>query len=158
MKKIILLSILGMLLIAQTCLATETKSVANAPTSIWLKLVINFHRPKFKCESGFSICFIFSWGIEVPTGSNDNKLCIGRGQYNDQNQFVLEVEEAALAKYEDGSTLPYFKDKKSITIMDPYTFPEPTCRALGSAAPITIQPGSYPVTYRNGTYTIVFQF
>jgi hypothetical protein len=157
MKKIILLSMLAMMLFSGNSFATEMNSKAVAGPGVWFKLLINFHRPKMDCERGFGICFVFSWGIEEPDGYSEKNLCLAKGQINDRNQLIIEVSEASLASYENGSTLPYFKDKASISILDPYTFTDATCKALGSFAPKTIKPGNYPVSYQNGVYTIVFQ-
>ena len=156
MKKIILLSMLGMIFFTEMSFATEMKAIPNAPTGVWIKLLINLHRPKLNCERGFGICFIVSWGFENDKGSSEKNLCVVRGQLNGQSQLVIEIDEAALNKYESGIALPYFKDKTSITILDPYIIPESTCRALGSTTLLTIKPGNYPVTSRNGVYTIVF--
>jgi hypothetical protein len=157
MKKIILLSMLGMMFFSGTSFASEMKSSVSAPTGVWIKLLINFHRPKMECQRGFGLCFVFSWGFEELDGFSEKNLCLAKGQLNDRNQFIIEVDETSLTKYEGGSTLPYFKNKASISILDPYTLTDVTCRALGSSAPKTIKPGNYPVSYENGVYTIVFQ-
>ena len=152
-----LLSILCMMLASHLSFASEMKPVTCAPTGIWIKLLINFHRPRTNCESGFGLCFIVTWGVEEPAGFPVKNLCPVRGQLKDKN-LCIEVNEADLATYESGSTLSYFRDKSSVTILDSYTLPDATSRALGSNTPITIKPGTYPVSYQNGTYTIVFQF
>jgi hypothetical protein len=157
MKKIMLLSMLGMLFFTQTSFAAEMNSCPTAPTGVWIKFLLNFHRPKMECKSGFGICLLVTAGIEDGSESAEKNLCQVRGQLNERNQLVIEVDESVLAKYEGGSALPYFKDKTSVSILDPYTLPDATCRALGSSTPLTIKPGNYPVSCENGVYRVVFQ-
>jgi hypothetical protein len=157
MKKIVLLSMLGLMFLNESLLAAENKSCTSPPAAVWIKLLITFHRPKFNCESGFSICLLVTWGLEAPVGSSEKKTCAARGLLNERNQLIVEVDEDALTKYEGGAALRYFKDKTSIPIPDPYAIPEATCRALGSTLPLIIRQGNYPVTFQNGVYTVVFQ-
>ncbi|MEI7500325.1 MAG: hypothetical protein WCK84_07730 [Bacteroidota bacterium] len=157
MKKIILLSLLGIIFLTETSFAEVTKSAAFAPTGIWIKLLVNFHRPKLDCQSGFGLCFAVSWGLEDNIdGYTEKNLCLVRGKLNERNQLVFEIDEVALNNYEDGAALSNFKAKSSISILDAYTLPDATCRALGSSRQFTIKPGNYPVSYENGVYTIVF--
>ena len=128
-----------------------------SPTAVWVKFTFNFHRPKTGCEGGFGICFDVTFGVEAPIGRNDQNLCPVRGKLNDRNQLIVEITEKDLAGYENGSTLTYFKDKTSISILDPYTLSPATCKALGSATPLTIKPGNYPVSFADGVYSVVFQ-
>lgn len=148
---------LGMIFLVETSMGAGVKSPIYPPTGVWIKLNINFHRPKLNCERGFGICFLVSVGFEDMSGASERKLCPARGRINERNQLVVEIEETLLARYEGGSTLPNFKDKTTITLADPYTIPEPTCRALGSSTTLTIKPGSYPVSCNNNVYTVVFQ-
>ena len=147
---------LSLIFFMQISFASETKSKSCPPTGIWIKLLINFHRPRTDCQSGFGLCFVVTWGVEEPTGFSERNLCPVRGQLRERNLFV-EVNEADLTAYETGSTLPYFRDKNSISILDPYTLSDATSRALGSNTPLIIKPGNYPVSFHNGVYTIVFQ-
>lgn len=157
MKKFMLLSMLGMLFFSQTSFATEMKSCTASPAGVWVKFLLNFHRPKMDCQSGFGLCLLVTAGIEVAGESTEQNLCLVRGQLNERNQFIIQVEEEALNKYEGGAALPFFKGKTSISILDPYTIPDGSCRALGLSAPLTIKPGNYPVSYENGVYEVVFQ-
>jgi hypothetical protein len=157
MKRMIVLSMLGILLFTGTSRATGTIAPPPAPLGVWIKLSIVFHRPKKDCVSGFGICFMVTAGIDKPVGPGQGNLCPGRGLLNDRNQLVVEIDESALAAYEDGSVLHNFRGKDMITIPDPYPLPDVTCRALGSLRPLIIEPGNYPVTYKKGTYTVVFQ-
>jgi hypothetical protein len=157
MKKFILLSMIGMLLAAPATFATEIKSCPSSPAGVWVKFLLNFHRPKMECKSGFGLCLIVTAGIEAPGQSAENSLCLVRGQLNERNQLIIQVEESALSKYEGGSALPYFKEKTSISIPDPYVLSDGTCRALGSSPPLMIKPGNYPVSYENGVFEVVFQ-
>lgn len=158
MKKIMLVSALFIIFITGSFAATGMRPCATMPTGIWIKLLINFHRPKMDCESGFGICMMFSWGIEEKRGQPDKSLCPARGQLNDRNQLLIEMNETDLRNLQGGYALSFMKGKTTVTIQDPYTLPDATCRELGSAGPLTIKPGDYPVSSRNGVYTIVFQF
>ena len=64
MKKIMLLSMLSAFLFTETTNATELKSVTPPPTAVWVKFIINFHRPKMNCESGFGLCFDVTFGVD----------------------------------------------------------------------------------------------
>ncbi|MEI7725309.1 MAG: hypothetical protein WCK09_09410 [Bacteroidota bacterium] len=157
MKKMMLLAMLGVMFLTETTIATEMKSAMNASSAVWIKLEVIFHRPKFNCESGFSICLIVTAGIDGPGVSAEGKSCSVRGALNERNQLIIEIDEVALSKYENGAAIRYFKDKTSIAIPDPYILPEATCRALGSATPLAIKQGNYPVSFNNGVYKVVFQ-
>jgi len=156
MKKIMLLSMLGMIFLTEMSFASEMKLCNYAPEGIWIKLLINFHRPRTNCQSGFGLCFVVTWGWEELNGFSEKNLCPVKGQLKERNLFI-EVNAADLTTYESGSTLTYFKEKTSISILDSYTLPDATSRALGSITPLTIKPGNYPVSFKNGVYTIVFQ-
>jgi len=157
MKRIMLFSLLSMMFFTDTTFAAELKSCCFAPTGIWIKLLINFHRPRTECQSGFGICFVVTTGIETDGGVTASNLCQAKGQLNERKQLLIEVDETALNTWEDGMALPYFKNKSSITILDPYTLTDATSRALGSSTPLTIKPGTYPVSIANGIYTVAFQ-
>ena len=149
---------LGVLFMTGNLFATELKSVLpSAGDGLVIDLKITFHRPKFDCQRGFGICLAVSatWNDSGNSGGND--FCYVKASVNERNQLIVEISEAALAKYEGGSSLPYFKDKTTIPILDPYTLPEETCRVLGVKPPQTIKPGNYPVTYQDGVYTVIFQ-
>ena len=153
-----LISMLSMIFFSETTFATGVTPSSFAPAGVWIKLLINFHRPKLDCASGFGLCFDVSWGFEENLGAYSAKnLCAVRGLLNSQNQLLIEVSEAALTSYDGGSALPYFKDKRTISIVDAYTLSDETCKALQSSSGITIRPGNYPLSYQNGVYTIVFQ-
>lgn len=124
--------------------------------SVWVKFIITFHRPKTQCKTGFGICFDIEFGTDKPAGSGPG-YCPVQARISDSQQLELMVSEADLQKYENGSTLPYFK-KGSVTFEDPYTFSEPVARLLGVAGPVTIKPGTYRVAYDAlaGTYTVDF--
>jgi len=157
MKKFSLLTMISMMLLMGTTYATESKSAIPSPPGFWIRFDFSFHRPKTSCKSGFGICVDVTAGIDSPIGNTDPNLCPVKAQLNDRNQLVVEITAESLGSYENGSTLPYFKDKTSITILDPYTLSPATCKALGSTTPLTIKPGSYPVSFANGVYTVVFQ-
>lgn len=97
-----------------------------------------------------------TWGIDGMGALSEN-ICPVRGFINDQNQLVIEIREDDLAKYEKGSTLPYFKGRSSITLEDPYTLSKDVARQLGTSSIITIKAGTYPVTCSDKVYTVIFQ-
>jgi hypothetical protein len=158
MKKIILFLMPGLIFLTGTVSGTEMRSSASPPTGVWIKLNINLHRQKMNCERGFGLCFIFTWGFEDESASSEKNACPARGMLNERNQLVIELDEAALARYEGGASLPYFRGKSSVTIPETYDLPESTCSALGSKKPLTVKPGNYPVSCKGSTYTITFQF
>lgn len=118
---------------------------------------IVFKRPKFDCERGFGICLITSvyWGES--TGGKDQSQCLASITLNARKQLTISVKEQELTKYDGGSALPYFKDKSSVTIPDPYPIPEEICRQLSADPPLTIPAGTYPVSLEDGIYTVVIQ-
>jgi hypothetical protein len=157
MKKLMLLSLLSMMFIAEMCLAGDLKSFAPPQDHVWINLKFIFHRPKFDCQRGFGICLIVTGGIDDQNMYPEKSKCIAKGQVNAKNQLVIEVKVTDLSQYDGGSALPFFQEKQSISILDPYTLPDETCKALGLAKSYTINPGLYPVSFGNGAYTIVFQ-
>ena len=157
MKKFFVFSMLGVLLFTGNLFADDSKSIPPAGDDLVISLKIIFHRPKLECERGFGICLLLNISWEESKVTNDQNHCLARGWINERNQLVIEVKETDLTKYEGGSTLAYFKDKTSISIIDPYPLSDETCRAFGTKPPKTIKPGNYPVSYENGVYTVIFQ-
>jgi hypothetical protein len=157
MKKLVLLPMMIVFLLTGNAEATELISPMPSPTGFWIKVTINFHRPKKDCLSGFGICGDLSWGLEDSFPQSAQELCPVKALLNDKNQLILEIQEVALSSYNNGSTMTYFKDKTSITIPDPYTLSPGTCKALGSKTPLTVKPGDYPVSFANGAYSVVIQ-
>lgn len=153
MKKIMLLSLIGMILLSESTFASVTEITTSPRSSVWVKISLIFHRPKFDCLSGFGFCLDVSAGVDkmaMPVSSS----CPVLMKINDQNQLLIQVTEENLRNYENGSTLPYFKDKTAITLEDSYTLTPATCRELGANNPVIIRPGRYPVMYANNTYTV----
>ena len=158
MKKFILFGMLVMILFSGIADATELKPITSSPEGVWVKISLCFHRPKLQCKSGFGVCLDITFGYDPDAIiKNNQNLCPVKAQLNERNQLIVEVTSEALAGYENASILPYFKDKSSITILDPYTLSAPTCKALGSTTPLTINPGNYRVSFSNGVYTVTFQ-
>jgi len=154
MKKIMLLSLIGMIFLSESTFATITELFANpGPPSVWIKITLNFHRPSTNCETGFGICVDISAGVDG-MGRPATKSCPVLMKINDQNQLLIQVTEDDLRFYENGTTLPYFKDKTTITLGDSYTFTPETCKNLGTLNPVVIRPGTYPLNTMNNTYTI----
>jgi len=163
MKKIALLILANVLLFSGFTLASEMQSKTDysplsvtAPVGVWVKLTIIFHRPKRDCLKGFGLCFNIEWGIDGAGSPNEVKGCPVNMKI-ENNQLIMQVKESDLQNYEQGSTLTYFKDKTSMTLEDLTELPPGITRELGSSTPIVIKPGTYPVTYQNGIYTVVFQ-
>jgi hypothetical protein len=164
MKKLIVFSLMGMFLYSagltaghfSTLTKTDPSVVSAPPAGVWVKLTLIFHRPKTDCKTGFGICVDFSWGIDGGLGGNE-QACPVRMMINSQNQLILEVTESDLTKYENAGTLPYFKNKTSITLEDPVSLTPAMCKKLGTDYPVNIKAGSYPVTFKDNIYTVVFQ-
>jgi len=133
----------------------------SASLSVWVKIIINFHRPKLQCQSGFGICIEFQVGTDKATGSTGYAaaLCPAQARISAGGQIELKVTEEDLLNYENGFALPYFK-KGSITLEDPYTFSDAVTRQLGATRQLTIKPGSYPVVYDASalTYTVALTY
>ena len=156
MKKVILTLLLGSLILGNSLSAAETAPTPSSPAGVWIKLIINFHKPKFDCERGFGFCFDIEWGLQegapsAPAG------CLVRAKIDERKIMVMEIAEADLLAYENGTTLPYFKNQKAIMLDESFTFSEKSSKALGESNRFTIKPGTYPVTYKNGIYTVVFK-
>ena len=157
MKKIIILTLLSIITIAGSIYADNHVAIPNPGDDLIINIRVVFHRPKFDCLRGFGICAFWNWQIEDTQLNDWDKFCPAKAYINDRNQLVVSVQEEYLNKYENGSTLPYFKDKTSISILDPFNIPDQTCKALGVVSPQAIKPGNYPVTYSDGIYTVIFQ-
>ncbi|MEI6681036.1 MAG: hypothetical protein WCO44_00335 [Bacteroidota bacterium] len=157
MKKLVLFSLVSLMLVADAIQSRASVVVCTAPCGIWIKFELCFHRPKLLCKSGFGICMDVTAGIDNPGPVADKAMCPVKAMINDRNQLVLEVTAEALANYEYGAALPNFKDKTAITLEEPYTLSPGTSKALGSLSPVTIKAGTYPVSFANGIYTVVFQ-
>jgi hypothetical protein len=161
MKKIITICILSLLMLTGAVHASTYNTIYMNPGpspsfSVWVKLIITFHRPKLQCKSGFGICFDVEIGTEKSAGSGPD-VCPAQARINTAGQLELLVTEEDLLKYENGYALPYFK-KGSITIEDPYTFSDPVTKHLGTGRQITINPGSYPVVNDASAHTYMVTF
>ena len=127
-----------------------------APFGVWVKITINFHRPKFDCLRGFGICLDWQAGIESSGNPNEVGGCPVRMKL-ENDKLVMQVSEAELSRYENGSSLHFFEGKTSITLEDDTELPQEITRDLGSSTPVVIKAGSYPVSFRDGIYTVTFQ-
>lgn len=161
MKKQIVLTLVSVLLLSGASFATEMQSctgespvAVKAPVGVWVKVTVIFHRPKLDCLKGFGFCFNVNWGIEGGGSVNDERGCPVTMRL-ESNQLTMQVTEKELSIYEGGTTLPYFEGKTSITLEDPAELPPGITRELGSSTPIVIKPGTYPVSYQNGIYTVI---
>lgn len=159
MKKIITICLLSTLMLAGAVQSGKSNNVnlnpgAAAAYSVWIKITINFHRPKMQCQSGFGICLDFEAGLSKPYGGG---LCPVQARINAAGQLELSVTQDDLQKYENGFALPYFKSE-TLTIEDPYTFSDPVTRQLGLDRQLTVKPGSYPVEYDASTRTFTVKF
>ncbi|MBN1198955.1 MAG: hypothetical protein JXA23_06365 [Bacteroidales bacterium] len=163
MKKHTLLILTNLLLITGVSFATESQSfngpsntAFTAPAGVWVKLTVTFHRPKLDCLKGFGLCFDLNWGIEKGGSQNDTEVCPVSMQL-EKNQLQMQVAEADLKNYENGSSLQYFQGKPTITLEDDTEIPLRISRELGSTSPIVIKAGVYPVSFQNGTYLVTIQ-
>ncbi|MCX6280496.1 MAG: hypothetical protein NTU51_00860 [Bacteroidetes bacterium] len=161
MKKIITLCILSMLMSAASIQAGKYNTVnmntsPSASYSVWVKIILNFHRPKMQCKSGFGICIDFEFGTDKATGYGA-ALCPAQARINSAGQLELKVAESDLQKYENGFALPYFQ-KGSLFFEEPYTFSDPVTKLLGASHQLTIGAGSYAVVFdaATRTYTVTF--
>jgi hypothetical protein len=157
MKKYFLCMMVALISFSSIAPASEPVLVPQPTPGLNFVFKVIFKRPKFNCERGFGICFITSvyWGENA--NQNEPECCLASIDLNERNQLSISVRETSLTKFDGGAALPYFKDKTSLTIPDPYPLPEETLRALGTKQPLTIKPGTYPVTYEDGIYTVVLQ-
>lgn len=157
MKRIIVFSLIGALLLSGDIFGACPVPVPSATPGLNFVFKIIFKRKKYDCERGFGLCLITSvyWGEY--SGLNEPQCCLADVSLNERNQLTVKVSAESVTKYDGGSALPYFKDKTSITIPDPYPLPDETLRALGTKSALTIQPGTYPLILDDGIYTIVFQ-
>jgi hypothetical protein len=156
MKKLFILSMLGIMMMGNGVFAATSMLSNPSPAGVWVKFIFNFHKPKWDCLRGFGLCFDIEWGLEGIDGQAAPQGCIVKGQINDMGHLVVEIAETDLLKYENGASLPFFKNQRFITIDDPYTLSLSTCKALGLSSRYTVKPGNYPLTFSNGVYTVVF--
>jgi len=153
MKKIMLLSVIGMILLSEAAIASVSVINASPRTEIWVKFSLILHRPKFECLTGFGFCFSVNAGIDK-MGNPTLSGCPVMMRINDRKQLIIQVTEENLRTYENGSALRYFKGQVNISLEDPTALNPELGRELGSTDPVIIQPGIYPVTFSNGTYTV----
>jgi hypothetical protein len=161
MKKIIAICLISMLTFAGAVHAGEYTSASVNPgpspfCSVWIKLIITFHRPKTQCQTGFGICFDVEVGIDKAAGSGSGQ-CPAQARINTAGQLELMVSEGDLLKYENGFALPYFKSG-TLTFEDSYNFSEPVARKLGMMSQVTIKPGSYSVVFDASARTFLVSF
>ncbi|MEI8004628.1 MAG: hypothetical protein WCI48_00365 [Bacteroidota bacterium] len=161
MKKIIAICLVSMLTAAGAVHAGQyvSANVNPGPSpcySVWIKLIITFHRPKLQCQSGFGICFDIEVGTDKAAGSGSGQ-CQAQARINAAGQLELMVSEGDLQKYESGFALPYFRSG-TLAFEDPYTFSEPVARKLGTLSQVTIKSGSYTVVYDASAHSYLVTF
>ena len=161
MKKIITSCILSMLMLAGAVKAGDHNTINVNPVpaasySVWVKIIISFHRPKLQCLKGFGICVDFEFGTSQPTTTGP-ELCPALARINSAGQLELKVTEDDLLKYDNASALPYFKSG-TFTLDDDYTFSDRVTKLLVSDHLITVKQGHYRVSYDAlaHTYTVTF--
>jgi hypothetical protein len=87
-----LLSLIAMILFSETTVAAMTGAFANSgPGGVWIKISLNFHRPKFDCQTGFGICLDISAGIDLAMPASGT--CPVQMRINEQNQLQIQVTE-----------------------------------------------------------------
>jgi hypothetical protein len=155
MKKIAIIMVISLLGIQGLSSASELL-VKSPDIGFWIKIYVKLHKPKFDCEKGFGFCFDVTAGIDGPV-KIDEKVCLVKAKLDAMNQLVFEISEHDLIKYDNASSLPFFKDKNSITLDEPYTLSMETCRNLGASKPIIIKAGTYPIKYSDNAYTVLFK-
>jgi len=161
MKKIIAICLLSMLTATGALHAAKYYPVnvnpGSSPScSIWVKLIITFHRPKTQCLTGFGICFAIEVGTDKASGSGSGQ-CPALARMNNLGQLELIVSEEDLLQYENGFALPYFKSG-TLTFEDPYSFSEPVSRKLGTIGQLTVKEGSYTVVFDASARTYMVTF
>ena len=161
MKKIIAICLISILAASGAVYAGKYTSTNFNPGpspcySVWIKLIITFHRPKTQCKTGFGICFDVEFGTEKAAGSGSGQ-CPAQARINTAGQLELMVSEEDLLKYENGFALPYFKSG-TLTFEDPYTFSEPVGRKLGIIGQLTVKPGTYTVVFDASAHTYLVSF
>ena len=162
MKKSIIICVLCILVFAGAANAAISNPISVKPNpeasfSVWIKIIINFHRPKLQCQKGFGICLDFQWGTSENPSGPGNSGCIAEVRVNNANQLELLVSEDDLKNYENGFALSYFRSG-SFTLEEPYTFSAGVSGLLGTGKPVTVGNGTYPVVYNPSakTYTATF--
>jgi hypothetical protein len=157
MKRYFLCAMIALVFFSSAVPAAEPIPVTPPEPGLNFVFKIIFKRPKMNCERGFGICLLTSvyWGEY--SNLNEPECCLASVSLNERNELSISVRESSITKYDGGSAIAYFKDKTSITIPDPYPLPEEALRALGTKVPLTIKPGTYPLVYEDGIYTVVLQ-
>lgn len=154
MKKFVILLLLGVFSWTSYVMASES-SVMRPDIVITIK--IKLHSKKSGCETGFGFC-----GIVFNISLEDN-LSLGSEMVSakatvSQNQLYLTFNEADLKSYQKGASMNYFQGKRTITLDEEYEVPLDVCKALGINKVISIKPGTYPLKYEQGSYTLAFPF
>jgi hypothetical protein len=157
MKKMLLLSLMGLFLFSGSLMAAGSYSAPAKAPGPWINIKIIFHKRSTECQYGFGLCVMLSAGWGEKTLSTEKPACGARISLNEKNQLILEVKEDELLTYERGGTLPYFKGKEFITLEESYLLPADISRSLGASSPLQIKPGIYPVKFLDGIYTVVIQ-
>lgn len=93
----------------------------------------------------------------VPASSHlsalGNSLFIGK----DQDFFAMELSREEIRNTQPDK-LEFLDGKSEITFDKPYTFPDDIKSALGATKDLVIMPGSYPVNFKDGLFTIKFPY
>ncbi|MDP4282203.1 MAG: hypothetical protein Q8867_08655 [Bacteroidota bacterium] len=155
MKKVfILIIILG-------CFSGWLKAApANLPSpnpAFNVQLTINLHSKKSECQTGFGFCnisIVITYELDKSVSGNPPEVkaeaMLGKG-----GELILKFKETDLMKYDHGTSMTYFKGKKSVPVDASYTVSEEVKKALGSPQPLVIRPGEYKVEFDGSSYSII---
>lgn len=153
MKKSIAL-FFASLVITQGLLAIEPVSTSSPASKF--EFIIDLHTPRSNCTKYLGICKI---GFCVVIDFSDNAP--GSGQIpcsisiNRNDELVIQLSEDNISKYDPG-LLKYFEGRTTVSFDDTYDITEEVSKGLQPRGQVVIRPGTYPLSYQNGIYTLVF--
>ena len=113
-----------------------------------LTVEIEYGRWSKGCR-GFGVCkiIIVEDAVNSPVLEYQNKV---------NGSLTLEIPVDYL-KSERPDKLSYFTNQSQFVMEESYTIPADVSAKLGSKQTLTIKAGTYPMTFKNNVYTIVFE-
>lgn len=143
------------LFIVQGLFATEPVTTPGPSSMAW-EFKINWHTPRSNCTRLLGICSIsFCVTINFAEDSPGSEEVPCTIMLNRDNEMVIRLSESNLSKY-DPELLKYFTGKSTVTFDDTYDITEEISKATQPQGRVIIRPGTYPLLYQNGVYTITF--
>ncbi|TSA27400.1 MAG: hypothetical protein D4R67_06125 [Bacteroidetes bacterium] len=154
MKKFIALLFVSVVA-TQGLLAIEPVSFST-PSNMGFEFIIDLHTPRSQCTKYLGICKLsFCVTLDFTDGSLGSGFIPCSITLNRNNELIIQLSESNISKY-DPALLKFFAGKTWVVMDDTYDITEEISKGMQPQGRVVIRPGTYPLSYQHGIYTLTF--